>query len=84
MSGAPPACLIAPASCDWLHVSDHCDALMAVTERGRIGETYNVGVGNGRTNRDVVGMICDLLDRALAENGGLATRFPSCPAAVGR
>src|ERR1700759_2096083 len=31
---------------DWLHVSDHCDALMAVVERGRIGETYNVGGGN--------------------------------------
>lgn len=38
---------------DWLHVSDHCDALMAVIELGRIGETYNVGGGNERSNRDV-------------------------------
>ena len=37
---------------------------MAVIERGRIGETYNVGGGNERNNRDVVGLICDTLDCA--------------------
>jgi dTDP-glucose 4,6-dehydratase len=35
---------------------------MSVIERGRIGETYNVGGGNERNNRDVVGLICDTLD----------------------
>jgi dTDP-glucose 4,6-dehydratase len=69
---------------DWLHVSDHCDALMAVIERGRIGETYNVGGGNECSNKDVVGLICDVLDRTFAGNTGLAARFPSCPAADGR
>src|SRR3984885_7232716 len=68
---------------DWLHVSAHCDALMAVVERGRIGETYNVGGGNERNNRDVVGMICDALDGAFAVDPGLAARFPSCPVASG-
>jgi dTDP-glucose 4,6-dehydratase len=68
---------------DWLHVSDHCDALMSVIERGRIGETYNVGGGNERNNRDVVGLICDMLDAAFAADPALATRFPSCPAASG-
>src|ERR1700722_4673073 len=68
---------------DWLHVSDHCDTLMAVIERGRVGETYNIGGGNERNNRDLVGRICDLLDRAFAENAGLGRRFPSCPAAAG-
>jgi dTDP-glucose 4,6-dehydratase len=68
---------------DWLHVSDHCDALMAVIERGRIGETYNVGGGNERNNRDVVNLICDALDRAFAADAKLAGRFPSCPAASG-
>jgi dTDP-glucose 4,6-dehydratase len=68
---------------DWLHVSDHCAALMAVIERGRIGETYNVGGGNERNNREVVGLICDTLDRAFAADAGLASRFPSCPAASG-
>jgi dTDP-glucose 4,6-dehydratase len=68
---------------DWLHVSDHCDALMSVIERGRIGETYNVGGGNERSNRDVVALICDTLDRAFAADAALASRFPSCPAASG-
>lgn len=69
---------------DWLHVSDHCLALMSVIERGRVGETYNVGGGNERNNRDVVGQICDAVDRAFAANPALATRFPSCPAASGK
>jgi dTDP-glucose 4,6-dehydratase len=69
---------------DWLHVSDHCEALMGVIEMGRVGETYNVGGGNERSNRDVVGLICDTLDRAFASDSRLTSRFPSCPAALGR
>jgi dTDP-glucose 4,6-dehydratase len=69
---------------DWLHVSDHCAALMSVVERGRVGETYNVGGGNERNNRDVVGLICDLIDRAFAAEPSLAPRFPYCPAASGK
>ena len=55
---------------DWLHVSDHCEALMSVIERGRLGETYNVGGGNERNNRDVVGLICDTIDEAFAADQG--------------
>jgi dTDP-glucose 4,6-dehydratase len=55
-----------------------------VIERGRPGETYNVGGGNERNNRDVVGVICDTIDRAFAVDPALASRFPSCPAASGR
>jgi len=69
---------------DWLHVSDHCDALMSVIELGRVGETYNIGGGNERNNRDVVGVICDALDRAFAADPKLASRFPRCPAATRR
>jgi len=68
---------------DWLHVSDHCGALMNVIERGRMGETYNVGGGNERNNRDVVGLICDTIDSAFASNPDLAARFPACPAVSG-
>ena len=47
---------------DWLYVGDHCAALRAVLERGRVGETYNVGGGNERTNLEVVQTFCALLD----------------------
>jgi dTDP-glucose 4,6-dehydratase len=48
---------------DWLYVEDHAKALTTVLERGRIGETYNVGGRNERTNLEVVETICDLLDQ---------------------
>jgi dTDP-glucose 4,6-dehydratase len=48
---------------DWLYVEDHAKALAAVLERGRVGETYNVGARSERTNIHVVHTICDLLDR---------------------
>jgi dTDP-glucose 4,6-dehydratase len=47
---------------DWLYVSDHCSAIRTVLQRGRIGETYNVGGGNQRANLDVVETVCSLLD----------------------
>jgi dTDP-glucose 4,6-dehydratase len=48
---------------DWLYVEDHASALSLVLERGAVGETYNVGGRNERTNLHVVETICDLLDR---------------------
>ena len=51
---------------DWLYVEDHCRAIVAVLERGRVGETYNVGgqsvQGREVTNREVVERLCALLD----------------------
>ena len=48
---------------DWLYVEDHARALLTILERGRTGETYNVGGRNERTNNDVVRRICAILDR---------------------
>ncbi|QTD47997.1 dTDP-glucose 4,6-dehydratase [Sulfidibacter corallicola] len=47
---------------DWLYVVDHCEAIMTVLEQGRVGETYNVGGNNEKTNLEVVKYICALLD----------------------
>ena len=47
---------------DWLFVEDHCAAIRAVLERGRPGETYNIGGSSERANIDVVTAICDLVD----------------------
>jgi dTDP-glucose 4,6-dehydratase len=47
---------------DWLYVSDHCAAIRTVLEKGRPGETYNVGGDAERQNIEVVETICKLLD----------------------
>jgi dTDP-glucose 4,6-dehydratase len=47
---------------DWLYVEDHAKALTMILERGVVGETYNIGGRNERTNLQVVRAICDLLD----------------------
>lgn len=47
---------------DWLYVEDHARALCAVAQRGRPGETYNIGGNSERTNVEVVSSLCDLLD----------------------
>ncbi|CAK7261971.1 MULTISPECIES: dTDP-glucose 4,6-dehydratase [unclassified Shinella] len=48
---------------DWLYVEDHARALDIIAERGRVGETYNIGGRNERRNIDVVTRICSLLDQ---------------------
>ncbi|MCY7355362.1 MAG: dTDP-glucose 4,6-dehydratase [Lysobacter sp.] len=47
---------------DWLYVGDHCTAIRAVLQRGRVGETYNVGGDAEKQNLEVVHTICALLD----------------------
>ena len=50
---------------DWIHVDDHNDAVLAILERGRIGETYNIGASNPGdahvTNKQVIETICELM-----------------------
>lgn len=53
---------------DWLYVEDHARALDIIVERGRVGETYNVGGRNERRNIDVVKRICGVLDRIAPAN----------------
>ncbi|MGV0035762.1 MAG: dTDP-glucose 4,6-dehydratase, partial [Candidatus Azotimanducaceae bacterium WSBS_2022_MAG_OTU7] len=48
---------------DWLHVDDHTRALYLVATQGKRGETYNIGGKNEKTNLEVVGTICSLLER---------------------
>ncbi|MHC4952316.1 MAG: dTDP-glucose 4,6-dehydratase [Planctomycetota bacterium] len=48
---------------DWIAVEDHCEAVLAVLERGRIGQIYNVAGGNHRTNLGMIRAILDELGR---------------------
>ena len=54
---------------DWLYVEDHARALDLIAERGRVGETYNVGGRNERRNIDVVRQICRVLDDLAPSDG---------------
>ncbi|ROH88278.1 dTDP-glucose 4,6-dehydratase [Pseudomethylobacillus aquaticus] len=47
---------------DWLYVNDHCSAIRRVLAAGRVGETYNIGGCNEKTNLQVVHTLCDILD----------------------
>ena len=53
---------------DWLYVKDHVEALYAVLSQGRVGETYNIGGNNERTNLDLVRTLCQLMDDAVRQN----------------
>jgi dTDP-glucose 4,6-dehydratase len=54
---------------DWLYVDDHVRALHLILARGRLGETYNVGGRNERTNLAVVQTVCDLVDELTTSTG---------------
>lgn len=53
---------------DWLFVDDHAKALFTIMSKGRIGEKYNVGGRNERTNLEVVERICTILDELRPKN----------------
>jgi dTDP-glucose 4,6-dehydratase len=53
---------------DWLYVKDHCQAVLKVLEHGRVGEVYNVGGQNERTNLEVVRAVCSLLDELVPDS----------------
>jgi dTDP-glucose 4,6-dehydratase len=55
---------------DWLYVADHCEAIRLVLEKGRIGETYNIGGEAERANIELVHALCALLDEARPRPAG--------------
>ncbi len=67
---------------DWLYVDDHARALRLVLEKGRVGETYNIGGWNEKTNLEVVKAICAILDELRpqgAPHARLITYVPDRP-----
>jgi dTDP-glucose 4,6-dehydratase len=55
---------------DWLYVKDHCSAIREVLKQGQIGETYNVGGWNEKTNLEVVETLCAILDELKPKSDG--------------
>lgn len=60
---------------DWLFVKDHCSAIRTVLDKGRLGETYNVGGWNEKANIDVVKTLCSILDELKPKSDG--TKYES-------
>ncbi len=59
---------------DWLFVEDHARALARILDAGELGETYVIGGRAERTNLDVVGLVCDLVDEMSPRQGGGSRR----------
>jgi len=53
---------------DWLYVMDHCSGIKLALDKGRLGETYNIGGCNERENLYIANVICELLDEMLPNN----------------
>ncbi len=60
---------------DWLYVEDHARALVLVATRGEVGETYNIGGHNEKTNLEVVRSICGLLEELAPEHKSGVSRY---------
>ena len=68
---------------DWLYVRDHCRGIERVLEKGRLGETYNLGGNSERKNIDVVKAVCRHINKIFADEEKIREQFPKCPAALG-
>jgi dTDP-glucose 4,6-dehydratase len=55
---------------DWLYVKDHCSAIREILKQGHIGETYNIGGWNEKTNLEVVETLCAILDELKPKSDG--------------
>ncbi len=60
---------------DWIYVEDHCAALHEVLRHGRVGETYNIGGRDQKTNIDLVHALCDILDEVRPRSDGRSYRL---------
>jgi dTDP-glucose 4,6-dehydratase len=48
---------------DWIHVDDHNDAVVTILEQGRLGETYLIGADGERSNKEIIALLLELMDR---------------------
>ncbi|MDP9065176.1 MAG: dTDP-glucose 4,6-dehydratase [Pseudomonadota bacterium] len=69
---------------DWLHVLDHCRAIVLALNAGEPGGVYNIGGNSELANIDLVKMLCGLVDEHIGSRPDLARLFPDCPAATRR
>ena len=64
---------------DWLYVDDHNMGIDLILDKGKSGETYNIGGNNEKTNLAIVNLICKEIDKLLSKNKKLASKFHKTP-----
>ncbi len=64
---------------DWLYVADHARGIDLIINKGRVGETYNIGGHNEWQNIDIVTLICERMNQLATENDELRKQFPNMP-----
>jgi dTDP-glucose 4,6-dehydratase len=69
---------------DWLYVDDHARGIELCIKAGKVGETYNIGGNEERTNIDIVRTLCAKLDARFQADPSLAERFPDAPPVSGK
>lgn len=69
---------------DWLYVKDHCRGIELILQKGRIGETYNIGGNNEKTNIEIVKLVCNLVDECFASDQTLAKLYTKAPPCCGK
>jgi dTDP-glucose 4,6-dehydratase len=69
---------------DWLHVEDHCMAIVLALTQGTSGEVYNVGGSSEIANIEVVRTLCGLVDEYLSKGVEYRASFPDAPVLTGR
>ena len=69
---------------DWLYVDDHNYGVDLILQKGKIGQTYNIGNNNEKTNIEIVKTVCDLIDTKFNNNNDMPKRFPKAPRSKGQ
>ena len=69
---------------DWLYVDDHARGIDLIINKGRNGESYNIGGNNEWANIDTIGLLCRIVDTRFNADSKLGQRFPDSPCAAGK
>ena len=64
---------------DWLYVEDHCRAIELIIDKGKRGETYNIGGNNGMTNIELVILLCEIINQRFDSNPEMKQCYPNSP-----
>lgn len=67
---------------DWLYVEDHAYGIDLVINKGKVGETYNIGGNNEWANINIVREVCELIEQNFLQDSVLAEKFPKALAAI--